>query len=86
MEAFSTRRACFFKSTTFCRCSFFMSRINQKAGCRRSDRHRVCLCAGGRRKRARGTVEALVAAFGYIIDFELVCQYSAEAWLSVVAD
>jgi hypothetical protein len=32
MEAFSTRRACFFKSTTFCRRSFFMSRIKQKAG------------------------------------------------------
>src|SRR6516165_6834305 len=31
MEAFSTRRTCFFKSTTFCRRSFFMSRIKQKA-------------------------------------------------------
>ena len=63
-----------------------MSRIKQKAGYRRSDRHRVCLCAGGRRKRAQGTVEALVAAFGYIIDLELVCQYRTEAWLSAVAD
>src|SRR5262245_17197202 len=52
METFSTRRACFFKSTTFCRRSFFMSRIKQKTGYRKLDQRRVYLCAGGLRKRA----------------------------------